>query len=56
MLHDLANGIGDRGVEEHAADLETCEVYAHGLTGIQHGKTAPNLAILGQFNMLESKN
>ncbi len=42
----MANGVRDRSMEEHAADLETCEVYAHGLTGCKHAETPKSKLML----------
>lgn len=36
LLDHVADGIGDGGMEEDAADLESREIYANGLTWGEH--------------------
>jgi hypothetical protein len=36
LFHDVADGVGDRGVEQNATGLEARHVHAHGLAWFEH--------------------
>jgi hypothetical protein len=36
LLHDVADSIGDRGLEHHALGLQASQVHAHELARLQH--------------------
>jgi hypothetical protein len=36
LLHDVANGVGDRGLKHHTLGLQAGKVYTHELARLQH--------------------
>ena len=37
LLHNVANSVGDRGLEHHALGLQTGKVHTHELAGLENG-------------------
>jgi hypothetical protein len=36
LFHNVANSVGDRGLEHHALGLQAGQVHTHELAGLQH--------------------